>query len=104
NGFLNLGLLRHSAGYEVNSSVVSNRSLLEMFVGFVKEPSVLDGQIDEIREWTERHGMPRLAAERAGDYRSTLPFFIARLRIFDGAAGLQINAGRPGDGRIGLGG
>ncbi len=102
DGFLDFRLLRHAGSNEVDPGVKSERSLLEMFVGFVKEPGVLNGEIDQSRERTKRHGMPTVAAERAGSNGSALPFLVACLRVFDGTAGFHVDRTGPRDGGIWL--
>ena len=102
DGFLDFRLLRHAASDEVNADVIADCFLLEMFVRFVKEPCLLNGQIDESCVRAEGHGMPAVASRGTGSNRSALPSFVTGLRIFDGTAGFQINTGSPGDGGVGF--
>src|SRR5712692_8839916 len=91
-GSLDFRLLRQAGSHEVDADVKAERFLLEMGVGFVKESRVLNGQIDEFCERTERHGMPTVASGGTGSNGTAFPFLIASLGIFDGATSLWIDA------------
>ena len=101
--FLDLRLLRHACGHEIDADIKSESALTGMLPGFVKEAAIRDRDIGQAGERAEGHRVPSVTAVRSGDERRTgLLIFVKGGGIEDGAACFQINGTGPGDGGVRL--
>src|SRR5208282_3947281 len=95
--FLDLRVLRQTAGIELIARIPSEVVMLRIFLGKKWKRGFGDGQIDPMGHGTERHGLPavRTAGPRHRDERFAALAVAGALR-YGRAPALEVHALRPG--------
>ena len=88
--------LRQAAGVEVHARIPAELALLEIGIRDVREAHIHGRDVDEPRRGVEGHGLPAMRTAGARHIQERLAGFApASVRVFDGAAGLHVEARGP---------
>src|SRR5690348_207845 len=95
NGFLDLGILRHPSGDDVETIVGRESLSLKSRFGLVREPRFIYGDICQSSQRTKRHGLPAMGSEWAGDNQLRRGARVSRSCRLDWPPGFHVDSSCP---------